>query len=125
VPGHEVVGRVDACGPGVTRVEVGDRVGVASLRRLCGVCRFCAGGGENLFIDPRFTGWDDDGGYAEWAVVDERYAYALPSQFDDEAAAALLCAGIIGYRALRRSRLPRGGRLGIYGFGASAHIAAQ
>jgi propanol-preferring alcohol dehydrogenase len=82
-------------------------------------------GDENLCVAPRFTGWDDDGGYAESAVVDERYAYALPSEFDDEHAAPLLCAGIIGYRALRRSRLPRGGRLGVYGFGASAHIAAQ
>ncbi len=125
VPGHEVVGRVDACGPGATRFSVGDRVGIAWLRHTCGVCRFCVRGDENLCVAPRFTGWDDDGGYAEWAVVDERYAYALPSEFDDEHAAPLLCAGIIGYRALRRSRLPRGGRLGVYGFGASAHIAAQ
>ena len=125
VPGHEVVGRVDACGPSATRFAVGDRVGIAWLRHTCGVCRFCVRGDENLCIAPRFTGWDDDGGYAEWAVVDERYAYALPTEFDDEHAAPLLCAGIIGYRALRRSGLPPGGRLGIYGFGASAHIAAQ
>jgi propanol-preferring alcohol dehydrogenase len=89
------------------------------------VCRFCVRGDENLCVAPRFTGWDDDGGYAEWAVVDEQYAYALPDQFDDEHAAPLLCAGIIGFRALRRSRLSAGGRLGVYGFGASAHIAAQ
>ncbi len=113
------------CGAGATRFSVGDRVGIAWLRHTCGVCRFCVRGDENLCVAPRFTGWDDDGGYAEWAVVDERYAYALPSEFDDEHAAPLLCAGIIGYRALRRSRLPRGGRLGVYGFGASAHIAAQ
>jgi alcohol dehydrogenase, propanol-preferring len=125
VPGHEVVGRVDARGAGATRFSIGDRVGIAWLRHTCGVCRFCVRGDENLCVAPRFTGWDDDGGYAEWAVVDERYAYALPSEFDDEHAAPLLCAGIIGYRALRRSGLPRGGRLGVYGFGASAHIAAQ
>src|SRR2546425_865503 len=80
---------------------------------------------ENLCVDPRFTGWDADGGYAEYAVVDENYAYRLPGAFDDEQAAPLLCAGIIGFRALRRSALPAGGRLGIYGFGGSAHLAAQ
>ncbi len=125
VPGHEVVGRVEAAGPGADRFEVGDRVGIAWLRRTCGRCRFCRAGAENLCTDPRFTGWDDDGGYAELAVVDERYAYDLPDAYDDEHVAPLLCAGIIGYRALRRSELPPGGRLGIYGFGASAHIAAQ
>src|SRR5205085_759309 len=82
-------------------------------------------GDENLCVAPRFTGWDDDGGYAELAVVDERYAYRIPDGFDDEHAAPLLCAGIIGYRALRRSELPPGGRLGVYGFGGSAHLAAQ
>src|SRR5439155_6599046 len=91
----------------------------------CGSCRFCRRGDENLCIEPRFTGWDADGGYAESAVVDERYAYALPDRFGDEEAAPLLCAGIIGFRALRRAALPPGGRLGIYGFGASAHLAAQ
>src|SRR2546426_4589291 len=124
VPGHEVVGRIDALGPGAHRFRVGDRAGIAWLRHTCGVCRFCLRGDENLCVDPRFTGWDADGGYAEHAVVDERYAYALPDEFDDEHAAPLLCAGIIGYRALRRADLLPGGRLGIYGFGASAHLAA-
>lgn len=125
VPGHEVVGVVDRAGPGATRFPVGARVGVAWLRWTCGRCRFCRRGRENLCLAPRFTGWDDDGGYAEYCVVDERYAYALPDGFSDEAAAPLLCAGIIGYRALKRASLPPGGRLGIYGFGASAHLAAQ
>ena len=125
VPGHEVVGVVDALGAGSSRFGLGDRVGIAWLRSTCGSCRFCLRGAENLCVDPRFTGWDDDGGYAEYAVVPEAYAYRLPEAFDDEHAAPLLCAGIIGFRALRRSNLPKGGRLGIYGFGASAHIAAQ
>ncbi len=125
VPGHEIVGVVDALGPGARRFEVGERIGVAWLRHTCGTCRFCARGDENLCIDPRFTGWDADGGYAEHAVVDERYAYRLPDGFSDDEAAPLLCAGIIGYRALRRAELPPGGRLGIYGFGGSAHLAAQ
>jgi propanol-preferring alcohol dehydrogenase len=125
VPGHEVVGIVDALGPGATRFREGERIGIAWLRHTCGVCRFCRRGDENLCVAPRFTGWDDDGGYAEYAVVEEPYAYRLPEGFDDEHAAPLLCAGIIGYRALRRSLLPPGGRLGIYGFGSSAHITAQ
>jgi propanol-preferring alcohol dehydrogenase len=125
VPGHEVVGRVDMLGRGATRFAVGDRVGVAWLRHTCGHCRFCRRGDENLCLEPRFTGWDDDGGFAELAVVDEAFAYALPEQFDDVEVAPLLCAGIIGYRALRRAQVPHGGRLGIYGFGASAHLAAQ
>ena len=125
VPGHEVVGRVDALGPDAGRFHVGDRVGIAWLRHTCGRCRFCLRGDENLCVAPRFTGWDADGGYAGWAVVDEDYAYALPDAFDDEHAAPLLCAGIIGYRALRRAAVPPGGRLGVYGFGASAHLAAQ
>ena len=90
-----------------------------------GVCRFCRRGDENLCVAPRFTGWDDDGGYAEQAVVPEAFAYPIPDGFTDVEAAPLLCAGIIGYRALRRAALPPGGRLGIYGFGASAHITAQ
>jgi alcohol dehydrogenase, propanol-preferring len=125
VPGHEVVGLVDALGSGARRFGVGDRVGIAWLRHTCGRCRFCRRGDENLCVAPRFTGWDDDGGYADHAVVDERYAYPIPDMFDDEHAAPLLCAGIIGYRALRRSALPRGGRLGVYGFGGSAHLATQ
>lgn len=125
VPGHEVVGVVDALGPGATRFAVGERIGIAWLRHTCGVCRFCVRGDENLCLAPRFTGWDADGGYAEHAVVDERYAYRLPERFGDEEVAPLLCAGIIGYRALKRAALPEGGRLGIYGFGGSAHLAAQ
>lgn len=125
VPGHEVVGRVVAFGDGASRFAVGERVGIAWLRSTCGRCRFCQREAENLCIAPRFTGWDDDGGYAEQAVVPEEYAYRIPDVFDDERAAPLLCAGIIGYRALQRAELPPGGRLGIYGFGASAHLAAQ
>ncbi len=124
-PGHEVVGVVDAVGPGCRRFAVGDRAGIAWLRHTCGHCRFCLRGDENLCTDPAFTGWDADGGYADMAVVDEAYAYRLPDGYGDEEAAPLLCAGIIGYRALRRAALPAGGHLGIYGFGASAHITAQ
>ena len=125
IPGHEIVGVVDALGPEVSRFEIGDRIGIPWLAKTCGRCRFCDTGDENLCVDPRFTGFDEDGGYAEYAAADERYAYGLPEAFDDEHAAPLLCAGIIGYRALKRSNLPPGGRLGIYGFGGSAHIAAQ
>lgn len=125
VPGHEIVGVVDRLGPGASRFAEGDRIGIAWLRRTCGVCRFCRRGAENLCTSPSFTGWDEDGGYAEHAVVDERFAYSLPAGFADEHVAPLLCAGIIGFRALRRAELPPGGRLGIYGFGASAHITAQ
>ena len=125
VPGHEVVGVVDARGTGATRFGLGDRIGIAWLRGTCGRCRWCRTGRENLCPDATFTGWDADGGYAEVAVVPEAYAYRLPDVLDDVAAAPLLCAGIVGYRALRRAELPPGGRLGIYGFGASAHIVAQ
>jgi alcohol dehydrogenase, propanol-preferring len=124
-PGHEVVGVVDRTGSESARFAEGDRVGVPWLAHTCGVCLFCLAGRENLCIDPLFTGWDCDGGYAEYVVVDERYAYPVPPSFGDQEAAPLLCAGIIGYRALRRSRLPARGRLGIYGFGGSAHITAQ
>jgi propanol-preferring alcohol dehydrogenase len=125
VPGHEVVGVVDAVGPDCTRFHPGDRIGIAWLRHTCGECRFCRHGAENLCLTPRFTGWDDDGGYAEYAVVPEQYAYSIPDGFDDEHAAPLLCAGIIGYRALRCANVPVGGRLGVFGFGGSAHLAAQ
>src|SRR6185369_16005227 len=125
VPGHEVVGHVVARGARAQRFALGDRIGIAWLRRTCGACRWCRSGRENLCPASQYTGWDADGGYAEWAVVDEAYAYALPDAFDDEHAAPLLCAGIVGYRALLRSELPPGGRLGIYGFGASAHLVAQ
>ena len=125
VPGHEVVGVVDQLGEGASRFALGDRAGIAWLRWTCGECRFCRRGDENLCLAPAFTGWDADGGYAEHAVVDERFAYRVPDRFADEAVAPLLCAGIIGYRALRRAELPPGGRLGIYGFGGSAHLTAQ
>jgi propanol-preferring alcohol dehydrogenase len=125
VPGHEIVGTVDQIGPGVARFSLGDRVGIAWLRWTCGSCRFCRRGAENLCLSPLFTGWDTDGGFAQYAVVHEEYAYPIPPVFGDEEAAPLLCAGIIGYRALRRASLPGQGRLGIYGFGASAHLAAQ
>jgi propanol-preferring alcohol dehydrogenase len=111
IPGHEVVGTIDRVGPGAVRFAEGERIGVPWLAHTCGICRFCTAGRENLCVAPRFTGWDIDGGYADYAVVDENYAYALPTTFSDEAAAPLLCAGIIGYRALRRSQLPPGGRL--------------
>lgn len=100
-------------------------MGIAWLRSTCGECRFCRTGRENLCVEPSFTGWDADGGYAEYAVVPEDFAYVIPDAFDDERAAPLLCAGIIGFRALERAKLPEGGRLGIYGFGGSAHLAAQ
>ena len=119
IPGHEVVGLVDQIGPGCTRLSMGERVGVPWLAHTCGTCRYCVAGRENLCIAPLFTGWDIDGGYAGHVIVDENYGYSLPDAFGDEEAAPLLCAGIIGYRALRRSRLPEGGRLGIYGFGGS------
>lgn len=125
VPGHEVVGEVIGSGPGTVRFRRGDRVGAAWLGGTCGACRFCLRGQENLCLSPTFTGWDRDGGYAELITVAEDFAYRIPETFQDEEAAPLLCAGIIGYRALLRAELPIGGRLGIYGFGASAHLAAQ
>jgi propanol-preferring alcohol dehydrogenase len=125
IPGHQVVGTVDALGPGAKRFGIGDRIGIAWLRSTCGHCRFCAGHRENLCGDSTYTGWTHDGGYAEYACVPEAFAYAIPPLFDDAEATPLLCAGIIGYRALRRSRVPRGGRLGLYGFGSSAHITLQ
>lgn len=125
VPGHEVVGEVVEVGEGADRFRAGDRVGIAWLRHTCGVCRWCRGGRENLCPESRYTGWDADGGYAEFAVVPQAFAYRIPTSFSDEQATPLLCAGIIGYRSLLRAQLPAGGRLGIYGFGASAHLAAQ
>lgn len=125
VPGHEVVGRVVASGPGASRFAIGDRVGVAWLRQTCGACRWCRSGRENLCPRARFTGWDEDGGYADYTTVPEAYAYRVPVEIPAEQAAPLLCAGIIGYRALVRANLPPGGRLGLYGFGASAHLTAQ
>ncbi|MFH8475859.1 zinc-binding alcohol dehydrogenase family protein [Streptomyces sp. NPDC018000] len=125
VPGHEIVGRVAAVGEGVGVFRIGDRVGGAWLRGTCGRCRYCLGGRENLCPRSTYTGWDADGGFADTALVPEAFAYRLPEDQDAVRLAPLLCAGIIGYRSLRRSALPEGGRLGIYGFGASAHLAAQ
>jgi len=125
VPGHEVVGHVVETGDGVTRHAVGDRVGVAWLRETDGSCKYCRSGRENLCPHSRYTGWDADGGYAAFTTVREDFAYALPDGYSDTELAPLLCAGIIGYRSLRRAELPPGGRLGIYGFGASAHLTAQ
>ncbi|MFC0598542.1 zinc-dependent alcohol dehydrogenase family protein [Streptomyces palmae] len=124
-PGHEVVGRVEAVGERVSGFHPGERVGAAWLAGTCGDCRYCRTGRENLCPYSRYTGWDIDGGFADHLVVDARYAYRVPDGWTDEEAAPLLCAGIIGYRALERSRLPSGGRLGLYGFGASAHLTAQ
>ena len=125
IPGHEVVGEVIDTGPGTGRFRRGERVGVAWLGGTCRSCRFCLRGQENLCLSPTFTGWDRDGGYAELITAAEDFAYRIPETFPDEEAAPLLCAGIIGFRALLRADLPVGGRLGIYGFGASAHLAAQ
>ncbi|WP_197500544.1 zinc-binding alcohol dehydrogenase family protein [Mycobacterium sp. 852002-51961_SCH5331710] len=126
VPGHEVVGEVVEVGEGAgAEFSVGDRVGIAWLRHTCGRCRYCARGDENLCPESRYTGWDADGGYAEFTTVPAAYALPLPDGYSDTELAPLLCAGIIGYRALMRADLPPGGRLGIYGFGGSAHLTAQ
>jgi len=125
VPGHQAVGRVERPGPGATRFAPGERVGIAWLRRTCGACAYCSSGRENLCERSEFTGWHADGGFADYAVVPEPFAYRIPGAFGDVEAAPLLCAGIIGYRALRRSAVEPGGRLGIYGFGSSAHVTLQ
>lgn len=125
VPGHQIVGRVDRGGDGATRFQPGDRVGIAWLRKTCGACAFCRAHRENLCERAEFTGWDADGGFADYAVVNEDFAYAIPPIFSDAGAAPLLCAGIIGYRALKLSGVTGRGRLGIYGFGSSAHVTLQ
>lgn len=127
-PGHEVVGTVVGLGSDLTGADgfgVGDRVGIAWLRHTCGQCVYCRRGDENLCPDSRYTGWDADGGYAEFATVPAAFAHRLPAGYSDSELAPLLCAGIIGYRSLVRAELPPGGRLGLYGFGGSAHITAQ
>ncbi len=123
VPGHEIIGSVAALGPGVDRFAPGDRVGVPWLGWTCGVCAFCRAGRENLCAEARFTGYQIDGGYAEHTVADARFCFAIPAGYSDLEAAPLLCAGLIGYRALVMAGEAR--RLGIYGFGAAAHIIAQ
>ena len=125
VPGHQVVGKVVGRGPRASRFGLGDLVGVAWLRETCGSCRWCRAGAENLCPNSRYTGWDDDGGLADYVLVRQGWAYRLPPSSSPERYAPLLCAGIIGYRALKTTHLPPGGRLGIYGFGSSAHITAQ
>jgi len=125
IPGHQIVGRVDRIGPGCKRFSPGQRVGVAWLRHTCGTCAYCRSGRENLCECSRFTGYHVNGGYAEFALAPEQFAYELPEMFSDLDAAPLLCAGIIGYRALKRCNLPRGGKLAIFGFGSSAHVVMQ
>ena len=124
-PGHEVVGEVVAAGSGTTRFSPGERVGVAWLAGTDGACRFCRRGEENLCPNSAYTGWDLDGGYAEYLVAADAYVHPLPSGFSDAELAPLLCAGIIGYRALLRAEVPPGGTLGVWGFGGSAHLASQ
>jgi propanol-preferring alcohol dehydrogenase len=124
-PGHEVVGEVVSLGAGAERFSLGDRVGIAWLRHTCGRCVYCRRGAENLCQGSRYTGWDADGGYADFATVPAAFAHRLPGGYSDAELAPLLCAGIIGLRALMRADLPPGGRLGLYGFGGSAHITAQ
>jgi alcohol dehydrogenase, propanol-preferring len=124
-PGHEVVGEVVELGEGVKIFKAGDRAGAAWLRWTDGTCKYCQRQAENLCPHSRYTGWDADGGYAEFMTVPAAYAHRLPGGYDDAELAPLLCAGIIGYHALQRAELPPGGRLGIYGFGGSAHLATQ
>lgn len=125
IPGHQVVGRVEKRGEKARRFKEGERVGVAWLYSSCGTCSYCTTGKENLCKKARFTGYHANGGYAEYLVIEEKFAYPVPEKFDDREAAPLLCAGIIGYRALRLSEVKPGQRLGLYGFGASAHVAVQ
>ncbi len=125
IPGHQAVGTVDALGEGSSRYPIGARIGIAWLAHTCGSCGFCISGKENLCESPLFTGYHRDGGFAEFAVVPEAFAYPVPDVFPDAEAAPLLCAGIIGYRALARAELPPGGALALYGFGSSAHIVLQ
>ena len=125
IPGHQVVGIVEATGEGAHRFAMGARVGVAWLHHTDGTCRYCRSGAENLCDSPSFTGYTVDGGYAEAIVAPEDFVYAIPEGFADEQAAPLLCAGIIGFRCLRLSGIEHGGRLGFYGFGAAAHVAIQ
>lgn len=124
-PGHQIVGTVVRRGSDVRRLRVGDLVGIAWLRRACGSCAWCRTGRENLCPDSEYTGWDADGGFARFTTVPEAFAYPLAAGTDPVHTAPLLCAGLIGYRALSRAAVPAGGRLGIYGFGSSAHITAQ
>jgi propanol-preferring alcohol dehydrogenase len=125
IPGHEIVGRVEGAGPGVRKLQLGDRVGIAWINEACGRCSFCLGGNENLCPGFKGTGCDANGGYAPFTVVSEDFAYFIPERFSDPEAAPLLCAGAIGYRDLRLSGVKEGQILGLFGFGASAHIVIQ
>jgi propanol-preferring alcohol dehydrogenase len=125
IPGHQIVGQVDQVGEGVRRLQCGQRIGIAWLRHVDGTCKFCRRGRENLCPASRYTGYDVDGGYAEYAVVPEDFACELPKGFNDEQVSPLLCGGLIGYRALERAALPAKGRLLLVGFGSSAHIVIQ
>jgi propanol-preferring alcohol dehydrogenase len=125
IPGHQVVGIVEKRGEGASRFPVGSRVGIAWLHRTDGTCAYCRSGAENLCDHPEFTGYTVDGGYAEYVVAAAQFVYAIPERFADDQAAPLLCAGIIGFRALRLSGIRQGGKLGLYGFGAAAHVAIQ
>ncbi|HEV8037630.1 MAG TPA: zinc-dependent alcohol dehydrogenase family protein, partial [Bryobacteraceae bacterium] len=124
-PGHQVVGIVEAAGAGAKLYPIGTRVGIAWLHSTDGTCEYCKAGRENLCDHPSFTGYTVDGGYAEYALAEESFVYPIPEGFRDLAAAPLLCAGIIGFRCLRIADIERGGRLGLYGFGAAAHVAIQ
>src|SRR5262249_45518590 len=125
IPGHQVVGVIEKMGPEAHRFPIGTRVGIAWLHETDGVCEYCRAGKENLCEQAKFTGYVVDGGYAEYAVAPETFVYPIPEAFSDLDAAPLLCAGIIGFRALRLSAIQPGGRLGFYGFGAAAHVAIQ
>ncbi len=125
IPGHEIIGVVDALGPGASRHKPGDRLGVPWLNQTCGRCKYCLAGKENLCKNIRFTGLHANGGFAEYTIVHEDFAYPIPAAFSDEEAAPLLCAGVVGFRSLRLSDARPGQRLGLYGFGASAHLVIQ
>jgi alcohol dehydrogenase, propanol-preferring len=125
VPGHQVVGTVEVLGPGVTQVAVGERVGLTWLYRACGRCKFCQTGRENLCVEARFTGYDEDGGFAEYVICDANYIFPIPGRYGDSEAAPLLCAGVIGYQAYQATGLAKPGKLGLFGFGSSAHILIQ
>lgn len=125
IPGHQIVGRIDHIGEGVNHLRVGQRIGIAWLREVDGTCVFCRRGRENLCSNSRYTGYDADGGYAEYAIAPANFAYELPEKFSDELAAPLLCGGLIGYRSLQRAAVPEKGRLLLVGFGSSAHIVIQ
>lgn len=125
IPGHQIVGRVIKKGEGVTKFKEGDRVGIIWIYSSCGECHFCLRGDENLCYRAKWTGWDVPGGYSQYLVVSEEFAYSVPERFSDSQAAPLLCAGVIGYRSLRFSGIQPGQNLGLYGFGASAHLVLQ